>query len=440
MKPHRPALVALSATCATLAMFALSACGDDPSSPEPADGGADADAATDTPATDAGDPTDSGAKPDVYADAPPRAIACSVDPCALELATAGSSTCARLSDGTVKCWGGDDYGQLGRGPIDRSYDAVPTLVTGLAKVAHLSAGTDAYCATLEDGSVKCWGKNDSGELGFIDEGGATSSAVPVAVGGLPKVRAAFMGDGLACAALESGDAMCWGRSSFGRIPSLADAPAEPRPPTKVDLGGKILTAIAPGKGAVVALAEDGTLLSWGKRSRPALWELSTLGREASVDPAVPAALPAPARAGLLAGSSDTACAASNGGALRWGGLQGATGAVSPTPVTFGTSAKVEWVSIAGGQFCAILDDDSARCLGDNTFGQLGTGDYDPTILIPVKVAEMPAKPARIVTSAYHACAILETGAVMCWGSNTRGLLGTGDYAIHIVPAAVRLSP
>ncbi|MDF2696694.1 MAG: regulator of chromosome condensation [Labilithrix sp.] len=436
MKAHRAMLVALAAIGAT---FALIACGDDSTS-SPIDSGVP-DAATDTSTPDADVPTDAGSKPDAYVEVPPPTITCTATPCALELATAGSSTCARLSDGTVKCWGGDDYGQLGRGPIDGGYDPVPMPVSGLAKVTQLSAGTDAYCATLEDGSVKCWGKNESGQLGYVDESGATSSNVPVTVGGLPKVRSAFIGDGLACAALETGDAMCWGNSSFGRIPALVDASVGAQPPTKIDLGGRVLTSIAPGRSAVVALAEDGSLLSWGKRSRPASWEVTTLGREASVDPASPAELPSPERASLLAGWGENACAASNGGALRWGGLQGFTGPVTPAPVTFGTGAKVQWVSIAeGGQFCAILNDETARCLGDNVYGQLGTGNYDRTILIPVKVSEMPAKPARVVTSAYHACAILETGAVLCWGTNTRGQLGTGDFAIHIVPAPVRLSP
>lgn len=372
-------------------------------------------------------------------DASPVSIACSTAPCAVELATTGASVCARLDDGTVRCWGANDNGQLGRGDMEAAQDSLPAPVTGLASVTHLSGGRDTYCATTQQGEVKCWGSNGSGQLGTTDSNVVGSSSnVPVTVAGLPTAKGAFVGDGIVCAVVDDGDVTCWGQGDSGRIP---DASSSPMPPTKMDIGGRKARAVAPGAKSIVVLLDDGSLLSWGKRSGLVNSGVTTLGREASLDPAAPALLPTPVHADRLVGWGNAASAAANGGAFRWGSLDGINGPVSPLPVTFASSAKVLDVSLGeAAQFCAVMDNETIRCLGDNTFGQLGTGDFVSERLVPAIVKDLPEKPARVVTGGNSACAILTTGAVACWGQNSRGQLGTGDYVIHATPTPVRLSP
>jgi alpha-tubulin suppressor-like RCC1 family protein len=84
-------------------------------------------------------------------------------------------TCAILDDGTARCWGGNEYGQLGNGTYDAQGQATPALVTGLASPAA-SISADAYrtCATLDDGSMHCWGQDRIGGL-------STSTTAPVAL-------------------------------------------------------------------------------------------------------------------------------------------------------------------------------------------------------------------------------------------------------------------
>ena len=72
--------------------------------------------------------------------------------------------CARISDGTVRCWGDDARGQLGLDPAGGDADAGAT-VTGLTGVTQISAAGTTTCARLEDQSVRCWGGNDHGQLG-----------------------------------------------------------------------------------------------------------------------------------------------------------------------------------------------------------------------------------------------------------------------------------
>lgn len=438
MRLHRAALGALTAFAAILPT-ALAACSDDPERIVPADAGDEA--STDAAPPETGPTPEAGPRDAAIVDLPPPKIECAVTPCVLELATAERSTCALLSDRTVRCWGTNELGQLGRGPVvDAGVDNAPAPVANLTKVTQLSGGPNGYCARTEDGAVACWGDNQAGQLG-PDDSGMTFSDVPRTIAGVPKARAAFMGDGIACAALEGGDAMCWGRSSAGRIPALRDAGDEIQPPTKIDLGGRRLVSIAPGRTAIVALTEDGALLSWGRRSRPTTEKTNSLGREVALDYADPGPLPYPEKASFLTGWGEAATAASGGGAFRWGVLVDLRGPVTPTPVSFATSAKAQHLSIGpSAQFCAVLSDESVRCLGDNDYGQLGTGDFDAVQVIPAKVEGLPGPPARVVTSAFHACAVLVNGAAYCWGFNTRGQLGTGDFALHPTPTPVRFTP
>ncbi|MFO7564240.1 MAG: hypothetical protein R6X02_16455 [Enhygromyxa sp.] len=72
--------------------------------------------------------------------------------------------CGIKADKSAVCWGKNDYGRLGDGTLgDRPKKAAP--VKGLAGVAQISVGVHHACALLEDGDVKCWGKNGHGQLG-----------------------------------------------------------------------------------------------------------------------------------------------------------------------------------------------------------------------------------------------------------------------------------
>jgi hypothetical protein len=84
---------------------------------------------------------------------------------------AGGPRCALMSDGRVRCWGENDNGELGLGHMDRIGDnekpVVADSLTLGGEVAKLSTGIAQHqCALLVDGSVRCWGLNDAGQLGL----------------------------------------------------------------------------------------------------------------------------------------------------------------------------------------------------------------------------------------------------------------------------------
>ena len=107
----------------------------------------------------------------------PVAEATAADPNAvIAVAPGGYHTCALLRDGRVKCWGSSMYGQLGYGDTDNRGDnagemgdnlPAVDLGTGL-KAKAITSSNGHSCALLDNGSVKCWGKNTFGQLGYGD--------------------------------------------------------------------------------------------------------------------------------------------------------------------------------------------------------------------------------------------------------------------------------
>ena len=106
---------------------------------------------------------------DDTADVPPYGAETSLGAPIRQLAAGTSHTCALLADGSVTCFGLNSKGQVGLG-ADTTAEEVrdPAPVTGFpGTVGGLGSGSSAHhtCAILDDGSVACWGSDDSGQLG-----------------------------------------------------------------------------------------------------------------------------------------------------------------------------------------------------------------------------------------------------------------------------------
>jgi alpha-tubulin suppressor-like RCC1 family protein len=91
---------------------------------------------------------------------------------------------------------------------------VPVPAAGITQADRISAGGESSCAVLVDGSVQCWGGNQSGQLG---DGTATDSNVPVTVSGITDATAVSVGYGRACALLGNGAVQCWGGNGRGEL-------------------------------------------------------------------------------------------------------------------------------------------------------------------------------------------------------------------------------
>lgn len=127
------------------------------------------------------------------------------------LANGAASSCAVVNGG-VKCWGDNLYGELGNGNVGNTN--VPTDVVGLASgVTAIATGGYHACALTLGGGVKCWGRNDDGQLGISN---TQSISIPVDVVGLTSGVTAIAAGGngasnnTTCALLTSGQVKCWG--------------------------------------------------------------------------------------------------------------------------------------------------------------------------------------------------------------------------------------
>jgi len=180
-----------------------------------------------------------------------------------------------------------------------------------------------------------------------------------------------------------------------------------------------------------ALLGSGSVQCWG------------LGFNSTADSSVPVAV-----VGLQAGVTQisartgNACALTNNGAVKCLGLNshGELGnnstADSSVPVdVVGLQSGVKAISAGGTHSCAILNSGAVKCWGDNFLGQLGNlSTVDSSV--PVDVVGLQSDAIAISVNGYHTCAVLKGGAVKCWGANYDGQLGNNSRTHSRVPVDV----
>lgn len=280
-------------------------------------------------------------------------------------------TCVLTSASGVKCWGENSLGQLGDGSaVQRS---TPVDVSGLTSgVTAIAGGWATTCAVTSGGAVKCWGNNDWGQLG---DGTYTQSLIPVPVVGLTGgVIAVEVSDSHSCALTGAGGVKCWGDNSTGQLGngSTIDSPT---PVDVVGLGGAAI-AITNAYGHTCALISSGSVRCWGDNRLGAVGDGSTINRLLPVDVS---GLTSGVSA-IAAGTSHVCALTSGGGVKCWGGNNdGQLGDNSIinrlTPVdVVGLTSGVSAIAGGGGfHTCALTNSGAVKCWGNNIYGQSGDG-------------------------------------------------------------------
>ena len=322
--------------------------------------------------------------------------------------------CRLFSDGSVKCWGLNNDGQLGQGSITNFGDLPNQISTmnsinlGTGRYAvDLTAGAAHTCALLNDGGVKCWGLNNYGQLGLgdtlnrgVNSGEMGNFLNEVALGSNRHAVSIAAGNYFNCALLDNGDVKCWGQNFVGQL-GLGDVTNRGDLPGQMgdNLGATFLgthrtaVAIAAGTYHACAILDNGTAKCWG------LNDSGQLGQ-------------------------------GNTGTMFYIGVN-PTDMETLNPIDFG-SDRMPVAMAAGDRFsCALLDNGTVKCWGYNAYGQLGQdsnsniGDLPNEMGNNLLSMELGFQRTAISITAGlgHACALLDDGSLKCWGLNSSGQLG-----------------
>jgi alpha-tubulin suppressor-like RCC1 family protein len=473
--PKRKLILGLSTwVLLSSAATALVACGDDSSNDgrtgfEPSDAGSDAVAnlpETSVPA-DGGRDADAGQQRGPF-DPTDEPVTCAgSEPCVKQIVGGAEHFCALMSDGTVRCWGKDDYGALGGGPPPKGpgTPTKTTLVYELTNVTQISAGRSTTCARRDDGTVYCWGKNFDGQLGLDDvqpsrDFDAHPTPSPVALRD-PAVRV-DVGDLSVCAVLETGAVSCWGSNQRAQLARPVDPDSDVLGPGLAALAPFKVGRIGVGSATALGLTSTGEVVSWGEIAggRGVLG-----GRVTSIspDPAPNSILDLKGVTTIAARSTRErlppggwnpsaprisiaqACAVAGGEVYCWGRSDvGAlcTGLPDPQPLPTHSPIKGKaWpqqLALGDELTCARMTDGSVQCCGADGRGRLGTGQTAPFTAFFQPVASVKGHAVQVAASDHAVCALLKDGTVECWGSNASGELATGttDDDAHASPVKV----
>ncbi|AZZ37202.1 hypothetical protein CIK05_10530 [Bdellovibrio sp. qaytius] len=332
-----------------------------------------------------------------------------------QIVTGTNATCAILDNSTMKCWGGNGYGQLGQGHTNNLGDGagemgdnLPAINLGTGRtVKQIAMRQSHVCALLDNSSVKCWGYNNAGQLGQghtnnlgddASEMGDSLSAINL--GTSRTAVAVSVGNFHSCALLDNSTAKCWGNNPSGQLGqghmnALGDGASEMGDSLPViDLGAsRTVVALEAGGSHTCALLDNSTVKCWGLNSSGQLGQghANSLGK----------------------------------GASEMGN--------NLTAISLGASRTAVAIAIGNTHSCALLDNASVKCWGGNTSGQLGQGHTNSLgdasgemgDSLPVIDLGTNRKAIQITAGLTHTCALLDNSTVKCWGDNTYGQLGQG---------------
>jgi alpha-tubulin suppressor-like RCC1 family protein len=405
-------------------------------------------------------------------------------------------SCALSNGGDVKCWGQDSYGSLGRGSLGTDItDPLSASVLDFGtsrRVTQITAGNYHACALFEDGKARCWGRNDSGQLGqgtqqdYGDEANEQLNALQdIALSNITSIEAGSFGTCALAGNPGSESLYCWGSNTLGEL-GIGDTQMLTAPQGPAVLAAQPKSMIA-GARWVCAHLSTNDARCWGNYN----WGVLGVGTidfpigDGEGDGAGEGALPndsaynvkgLPGPVTTLAGDHITMCALSLGSVYCWG--RNSEGRAGYPVATYGDelwqppravnlgNVTISQISSTHSHGCAVDDEGIVRCWGSapqEGLGYPGVGrvgemrdpidDYELMRIagdggadagdagsdLPLGAIDLGdfdgtpgLDPATAVFTGFGVtCAAMQTGGLRCWGDNTWGRLGYGTALPNI---------
>ncbi|MEO7137955.1 MAG: hypothetical protein ABI037_09585 [Gemmatimonadales bacterium] len=173
------------------------------------------------------------------------------------LAANGWHTCGVTTSGEAYCWGLNSEGQLGNGTVFSNRSS-PVAVAGGFRFKSLTAGNHHTCGVTTNGSARCWGKNNNGQLG---DGTRIQGLTPTAVTGDLQFQSMSAGGAHTCGVTTEGAAYCWGFALYSQLGSLFPGIDSPEP--TVVLGELTFQSITAGYSHSCGVTTDAVAYCWG---------------------------------------------------------------------------------------------------------------------------------------------------------------------------------
>ena len=296
---------------------------------------------------------------------------------------------------------------LGRPLSVQAQDVVQAMET-----STIVAGPNNTCAITVEGKLLCWGDNEYGQVG---DGTNVLRTTPVEVAGLnASVRSVTIGLYHTCALTTAGRVRCWGNNFSGQL-GTGNSQNSPNPIDVADLTSNVVS-ISAGLVHTCALLSTGEVKCWGSNQFGAVGNGST---ENAWRPATVRGLGSNVRA--IAAGYYLACAVMNNGAAKcWGdnrsgALGDGTKVQRNEPVDVkGLSSGVQ--SLVSGDYyvCALMTSGAVMCWPTAS---------SPT---PTPVNGLASGVTALSGGGWHTCARMNNGRLKCWGNNNLGQLGNGN--------------
>ncbi len=344
---------------------------------------------------------------------------------AVALSAGGNTTCVRGARGAIRCWGSNSRAQLGAPSEGERWSTTPTALALNTVAQQVSVGGEHACARVSLGSVACWGAETAVR-------GAGDGALRVDVVALP-LREITEGGTHGCGRDRDGSVRCWGPNGQGQLGVAAPPAASITEPVQVpglpNLNGGSISA---GRAHTCVVVADGRGFCWGDNAQGQLGDGSNTAHAGPV-----AVMGAPGLSSVASGGRHTCALDRDGAVWCWGsGDSGQRGAMGTSPAPSRVAGPPPLVAIGSGaeHTCALAPNGAVWCWGANTFGQVDPGG-DGTPQAPQAVGGVPPSVA-LALGERHTCALTAGGAVWCWGANDLGQLGDGSTVRRTAPVMV----